>query len=103
MKHLSLLIIAALGLAACSPSEGVDIVQPGDNRLSCQDINAEFNRLKDAEKAINEKKGLNATNVAGAIFWIPGLAYTYYDAGQAEETITERRAHLTDLYNKKGC
>jgi hypothetical protein len=78
-------------------------MQPGDNKLTCPQIEVEFERLEDAGAAVDENRGLTGTNVVSALFWIPGLAYTYYDAGQADELISERRSHLTDLYNRKGC
>ena len=60
-------------------------------------------RLDQVEDEISGKKGATGTNVAAALFWLPGLAYTYYDAGQALEAINARRAHLTQLHNDKEC
>jgi hypothetical protein len=63
----------------------------------------EMQKVDQAQREIDSKKGMTGTNVAAALFWLPGLAYTYYDAGQAEELVNQRRAHLTGLYNSKNC
>jgi hypothetical protein len=39
--------------------------------------------IKLLEADIESKKGVTGTNVASALFWLLGLAYTYYDAGEA--------------------
>ncbi|MEK7990438.1 MAG: hypothetical protein VSS52_005480 [Thiotrichaceae bacterium] len=96
-------LLAALLLGGCATSKKIQTVQAGDNKLSCNELTSELTRLDDAESDIDSKKGVTGTNVAAALFWLPGLAYTYYDAGQAEELINERRANLTKIYNDKGC
>ena len=90
-------------LAGCATSPKIQVVQPGDNNLSCSELAAQLERLDWAESDVDTKKGVTGTNVASAIFWLPGLAYTYYDAGQAMEAINDRRSHLTSIYNDKGC
>ncbi|WP_353570221.1 hypothetical protein [Candidatus Albibeggiatoa sp. nov. BB20] len=97
------ILLATLLLGGCATSTKIQTVQPGDHKLSCNELTSELARLDDAETDIDSKKGVTGTNVASALFWLPGLAYTYYDAGQAEELINERRAYLTTLYNDKGC
>lgn len=88
-------------LSACSTSPKTQVVQMGDNQLTQQQIVAELAKLDQAERDINNKKGLNGTNTAAFLFWWPGLAYTYYDAGEALKLVEQRRSHLTALYNQK--
>jgi outer membrane lipoprotein-sorting protein len=90
-------------LTGCATSQKIDTVKVGDNKLSCSELMEELKKLEDAQADVDSKKGFTGTNVAAALFWIPGLAYTYYDAGQAIELIAKRKAHLTRLYNDKGC
>ena len=85
-------------LAGCATSPKIQVVQPGDNNLSCSELAAQLEKLDWAESDVDTKKGVTGTNVASAIFWLPGLAYTYYDAGQAMEAINDRRSHLTSIY-----
>jgi hypothetical protein len=95
------IMLGTLVLGACSTSPKTQVVQMGDNQYSAQQIHAELARLDQTEKEINKKKGLNATNTAAFLLWWPGLAYTYYDAGEAQKLIEQRRSHLTAIYNQK--
>ena len=103
MKNHTLLAAIIVVLAGCATSAKVQTVQIGDEQLSCDQIKNELVKLDQAQKEIDDKKGVTGTNVASALFWVPGLLYTYYDAGQATEAINTRRANLNGSYNKKGC
>jgi len=63
----------------------------------------EIRKLDAAKADIESKKGVTGTNVAAALFWLPGLAYTYYDAGEATRLIADRRSALTSIFNGKNC
>jgi len=90
-------------LTGCASSQKVEVVQPGDNKLSCAELAEQRDEL-DGIKASNDKnKGFTGTNVAAALFFWPALAYTYIDAKDAEKVISERKSHLTGLMNQKGC
>ncbi|HEC84215.1 MAG: hypothetical protein DRR08_18160 [Candidatus Parabeggiatoa sp. nov. 2] len=100
---VSLLLLTALATAGCATSKKVDIVQPGDHKLSCTELKAELQKLDNAQADVDSNKAVTGTNVAAALFWLPGLAYTYYDAGEASRLIADRKAHITQLYNEKDC
>lgn len=97
------LLSALLLLTGCATSEKIQTVQPGDNNLSCSGLKDELGKLDKAQADIDSKKGVTGTNVASALFWLPGLAYTYYDAGEAQRLINERKSGLTKMYNDKKC
>jgi hypothetical protein len=97
------LLASLLALEGCATSEKVQSTQMGDNDLSCKELQAEMKKLDDSQKQVEDKKGANGTNVAAAVFWLPGLAYTYYDAGQATDAINARRSHLVEIFQNKGC
>ena len=88
-------------IAGCATSSRVEVAQVGDNKLSCKELRDEFHRLDKTQKKVDSKKGATGTNVIAAIFWIPGLIYTYYDAEQATKAIKDRRSHLVRIYDKK--
>lgn len=95
-------LIALTALASgCATSPKVQVVQAGDTALSKEQLLSEINRLNDADERINEKKGLNGTNAAAALFFWPGLIYTQMDASDARKMVEQRRNHLTGLYNQK--
>lgn len=102
-KVLPILFLSSTLLISCATSKKVEVVQVGDGNLTCSELTAELKKLDDAQAEVDSKKGVTGVNVASALFWIPGLAYTYYDAGQATEMISERKSHLTRLYNQKNC
>jgi hypothetical protein len=98
----SLFLIAMMIFAiGCSTSPKTQVIQLGDEQLTKEQIHVEFSKLDAAQREIESKKGVTGTNVASALFWIPGLAYTYYDASDATRMIESRRSHLTSIYNKK--
>ena len=101
VSQLTLLVV--LFTVGCATSQKVQVVQRGDNKMTCEELAGDLDRLDEASAAVQEKKGATGTNVAAALFWLPGLAYTYYDAGQAMEAINARRSHLTKLHNDKDC
>ena len=104
LRSAVLVTVAASSLlVGCATSEKVQVVQPGDQNLSCNAIKEEFARLDKAQADIDSKKGVTGTNVAAALLWLPGLAYTYYDAGEATRLISDRRSALTAIYNSKNC
>lgn len=107
MKFHTLVIAAMLAatafLSGCATSEKIQTVQAGDDQLNCSQISSEFAKLDKAQSEIESKKGVTGTNVASALLFLPGLAYTYYDAGEASKLIYDRRSNLTALANKKRC
>jgi len=105
-KHYAQIICLALlslFVAGCATSRKVQVIQMGDDQLTCKELTTQMKGMDKAQANVDSKKGMTGTNVASALFWIPGLAYTYYDAGQATKLISERKSHLIELYNKKGC
>ncbi|MFK5971306.1 MAG: hypothetical protein QM487_14470 [Candidatus Marithrix sp.] len=107
MKFFLLPVVSVIAitfvLGGCATSKKVHVAQTGDNKLSCSKLQTELERLDQAEQEVDSKKGVTGTNVASALFWLPGLVYTYYDAGQAIEAINDRRTSLIKLSNDKGC
>lgn len=105
-KKFSAFGFMALGLffvSACATSSKIQPKQIGDDSLSCKEIIDESKKIDAAEKEIDSNRGVTGTNVASFLFWLPGLAYTYYDAGQADELVAERRSWLAKIHDEKGC
>lgn len=96
-------VAAATLLTGCATSQKIQVVQPGDSTLSCGAIKTEITKLDASQAEIDSKKGITGTNVAAALFWLPGLAYTYYDAGEAQRLISDRKSAITMIYNNKKC
>ena len=104
LRSVVLAAVAASALfAGCATSDKIQVVQAGDPNLSCGGIKDELAKLDKSQADIDSKKGMTGTNVAAALFWLPGLAYTYYDAGEAQRLISDRKSSLTTIYNNKKC
>lgn len=96
-------LAVCVSIFGCATSEKIQVVQLGDPNLSCGGIKDQIAKLDRSQADIDSKKGVNGTNVAAALFWLPGLAYTYYDAGEAQRLISDRKSALTTIYNNKKC
>ncbi len=103
-KLSALLAIATtLMLGGCATSQKIQVVQAGDQNLNCAQIKEKLAEVDAVEADNDENKGVTGTNVAAALFFWPALAYTYMDAKDAKELATQRKSHLTALYNEKNC
>lgn len=100
---LAVASISIVMLAGCATSDKIQVIQPGDNMLSCAELKVELANLNKAQSDIDSKKGVTGTNVVSTLLWLPGLAYTYYDAGEATKLISDRRSALTNFANGKNC
>lgn len=100
-KIVILLITMITLVGGCATSKKIQPVQMGDHKLTKEQLMSEIKKLDEAQESVDSNKGFTGTNVAAALFWLPGLAYTYYDAGEATRLIEQRRSHLTSIYNQK--
>jgi hypothetical protein len=97
---VALITITTL-VSACATSPKVQVMQACDRSLSKEQIMCELDKLNTTDCEINQKKGINGTNVAAALFFWPGLIYTQLDASDARKLVSQRREYLTSLYNEK--
>ncbi|MDQ3186617.1 MAG: hypothetical protein M3Q16_09240 [Pseudomonadota bacterium] len=103
LRNAALVAVAASGLLfGRATSQKIQVVQPGDQNLSCNAIKEELAKPDKAQAEIDSKKGVTGTNVAAALLWLPDLAYTYYDAGEATRLISDRKSALTAVFNNKN-
>jgi hypothetical protein len=96
-----LISILFITLAGCSLSPKTHVVQLNDEQLTREEIRQELNKLDISQQKIESNKGLTGTNVMAALFFLPGLGVTYFDAYEATRLVEARRSHLINLYNKK--
>jgi len=94
---------ACLLLAGCATTTKVAVNQPGDNRLSCTEIKAEFAKLDRVQEEADDNKGVNTANVAAVLFFWPAAVGNWMDADKAEKLLQRRRDALMEHYKAKGC
>ena len=91
-------------LTSCATPHVVSVIGPGDNSMSCSQLDSEIaiasNYKRDAK---SEKSYGTATNVGAILFWLPGLVATQMNANDAIRAADERINHLTRLKSKKNC
>ncbi len=102
MRFLFIVVTLAL-LGGCATSQKVQPLKANDYDLSCKELTEELAKLDDVQSRVDQNKGVNGTNVASAIFWIPGLAYTMNDASEATRLVNQRRDNLEHYYEMKKC
>lgn len=103
-KLLTITALSALIFSsACSTTQKVATKKPSDAKMSCAEIQQEFDDLEKVMKEAKKNKGATGKNVAAAVFFWPAAVGNYLDAENAEELVVERRENLVALSEKKGC
>lgn len=93
----------AILLAGCATPTVVEVSRPQDSRLSCQELENEIAEAERFRRDAEKEKGVTGTNVAAALFFWPAMLGTYKNVGDAVDAANDRKRHLTDIYNDKGC
>ena len=89
--------------AGCTSTEKVAVQQPGDTKLTCEQLTEEFAGLDGIMEEASDNKGVNTANVAAAVFFWPAAVGNYMNAADAEKLVEKRRTHLMTIYEEKGC
>ncbi|NKB46490.1 MAG: hypothetical protein GKR77_01740 [Legionellales bacterium] len=105
-----IIVLFSIALFACAgrTPNPIDVYQPNDNKLSCDQIKAEIQRNQKAMFALypkTQKTGKNvALGVAGAFFIVPLFFMDFSDAEQIEIKAFQRRdEHLHKIAERKKC
>ena len=93
----------ALTSTACTTTEKVNVMQPGDQAMTCTQMKSEFARLDTGKADASKDKGVNGANVAAVLLFWPAAAGNYLNARDAENLVNQRRTHLMSIYNSKNC
>jgi len=95
--------LAVTILQGCATPTVVDSRQVSDNQLTCSQIVAEIEEADRFEREARDERKVTGTNVAAAVLFWPALLGTYANTEEAIDAAQERKRHLTDLYERKGC
>lgn len=96
-------LCAGLALTACTTTEKVNVMQPGDSAMTCAQLKEEFARLDAVKRDAQSDKGVNGANVAAVLLFWPAAAGNYLNARDAEQLVEQRRTHLMTFYNNRQC
>lgn len=100
--HWTLLGMTAI-LAACASPTVVQPIKPGDAELSCAQLQNEVADADKFKKDAEAEKGVTGGNVARTILLWPTVVGTYMNANEAIAAAENRKVHLTNIMNQKGC
>ena len=92
-----------LFLASCATPHVVKIVMPGDEGLSCPQLQNEIARLEQFVKDADKEKGVTWGNAGRLIAFPIGIWATYENANQAIDAANQREVYLTGIKQRKGC
>ena len=95
--------VLALTSSACTTTEKVSVMQPGDTAMNCSGLRNEFNKLDRIAADAESDKGVNGANVAAVLLFWPAAAGNYLNARDALQLVSQRRTYLMTLYNEKRC
>jgi len=98
-----LCIIAILILSGCATPTVVQTVKPGDNGLTCSQMQNEYTDMQRFKAAADKEKGMTGGNVARAILFWPAILGTFSNANEAIAAAETRKVHLANIMNQNSC
>lgn len=96
------ILLGTVILCGCASPTVVQAVKPGDSGLSCAELQNQFADAENLKKEAGDVKGVTGGNVARLLFW-PSIIGTYMNANEAIAAADNRKVHLANQMNQKGC
>lgn len=100
-KPLYLALFAVM--SGCATPTVVQSIKPGDNGLTCPQLQNEYADMQKFKEEADKEKGVTGGNVARAILFWPAILGTYSNANEAIAAAETRKVHLANLMNQKAC
>ena len=103
-KLLNIFILSGiiLILNSCAKPTVVEIVQPNDDKLNCEELKTEIAEVqKIKEEAVFSKD--SGGNYARVILFWPAWAQSLHNADEAILAANDRKHHLIKIMKKKKC
>ena len=95
-KFLALLF-TALFVTSCATPKAIDIVQIGDNEMSCNELKLAYESANYHEDFAHQNKGVTDENILSGLFFFPAYFVTYGTSIHAEYNASQRKDHLLRL------
>ena len=103
IKMKIILPLIFLILTSCATPHVVKIVMPGDEQLSCSQLQNEIVRLEQFVKDAEKEKGVTWGNAGRLIAFPIGIWATYENANQAIDAANQREVYLVGIKQRKVC
>ena len=101
-KNLTILF-TIIFMASCSTPKAIDIMQFGDEQMSCDELKLAYESADLSEDEAHSNKGVTDENILSALFFFPAYFVTYGTSIHAEYNASQRKDHLLKLYIQKDC
>ena len=91
-------------LTSCATPTVVNVIQPNDNKLSCEQLSEEIKIANKYADEANEAKNINKPHNIGAIlFFLPGYGVTIKNIDEALVAARDRAEHLNKIKERNNC
>ena len=102
-KKLFSIIICGIFISSCATPKAIDVVQLGDNEMSCSELKLAYESANYHEDLAHQNKGVTDENILSGLFFFPAYFVTYGTSIHAEYNASQRKDHLLRLYLNKEC
>ena len=99
----TLAVLTSALLCACATPTVVQSVKPGDNGLSCGQLQNEYVDAERFRAEADKEKSMTGGNVVRALFFWPAILGTAANANEAMAAADSRKVHLANQMNSKNC
>jgi hypothetical protein len=103
MKKIISVFTLSLLTAACATPTVVKTVKPGDNGLTCPQLQNEYSEAEQLKEAAQKEKGVTGGNVARALLFWPAILGTASNANEAIAAADTRMTYLANIMSQKNC
>jgi len=98
-----LAILSSVFLCACATPTVVQSVKPGDNGLSCAQLQNEYADAERFRSEADKEKSVTGGNVVRALLFWPAILGTASNANEAIAAADTRKVHLANQMSQKNC
>ncbi len=103
-NHASkLTLLTTILLGACASPTVVQSVKPGDNGLTCAQLQNEYADAERFRTEADKEKSVTGGNVVRALLFWPAILGTAANANEAIAAADSRKVHLANQMNQKNC
>ena len=103
MRSNLTILFSLIFLVSCSTPKAIDIMQFGDEQMSCNELKLAYESADLSEDEAHSNKGVTDENILSALFFFPAYFVTYGTSIHAEYNASQRKDHLLKLYIQKDC
>ena len=102
LLNIFILSVIILILNSCAKPTVVEIVQPNDEKLNCEELKIEIADVQKIKEEAEFSKDSGGNYARVILFW-PAWAQSLHNADEAILAANDRKHHLIKIMKKKKC